>query len=243
MTSIPRCPTTRLAATDSLLFNPSAVTFDLDDTLYDQSCWLDGAWREVGQVADAAFGVPRDETFLLLKAASAAGSGRGNIINSVFPELRPEQIELLVRAFHGYRASALEPFPGAVATLRLLRSRGIPLALITDGQPAGQHNKIDALGIRSLFDVITVSDEYGREYRKPHQRPFLETARALGVSRQRIVHVGDRWEKDVRGATDAGYLGTIRIHTGEYQDVPCQSNREGFACVEDVASAGALLSS
>ncbi|WP_149084121.1 MULTISPECIES: HAD family hydrolase [Microbacterium] len=219
---------------------PAAVTFDLDDTLYDQASWLDGAWRQVARAASSTVGADPDDTYRRLSAAAAAGSGRGGIIDSVFPRLHREQLDMLVTAFHRYRAATLQPYAGAVATLRRLRSRGVPIGLITDGAPGGQHNKIDALGIRSLFDVITVSDELGRAFRKPHERPFVKTAHALGVSASAIIHVGDRWEKDVVGARAAGYLGVIRLHTGEYRGVPCRNAADVF-CVPDIAAAGRLL--
>lgn len=241
MNTIPRCPHTRPATADALPHLPVAVTFDLDDTLYAQSSWLEGAWQDVAQAAQAAFDIPAEESFPRLMAVSAEGSARGGIIDSAFPDLDPDQLTVLVSAFHQYRASELEPYAGAVAVLRRLRSRGVSTALITDGAPAGQHNKIDALGIRSLFDVITVSDEYGRAYRKPHELPFVETARALDVSSERILHIGDRWDKDVKGATGAGYLGAVRVHTGEYRHVPCPSGGDPFPCVDDLASAGTLL--
>ncbi|AZS38898.1 MULTISPECIES: HAD family hydrolase [Microbacterium] len=241
MNTIPRCPYTRPASTHALTHLPVAVTFDLDDTLYPQSSWLEGAWQDVAQTAQSAFDVPAEVGFPRLMAVSAEGSARGGIIDTAFPELDPDQLTALVSAFHQYRASELEPYVGAVAILRGLRSRGVSTALITDGAPAGQHNKIDALGIRSLFDVITISDEHGRAYRKPHELPFLETARALDIPPARILHIGDRWDKDVKGAENAGYLGCLRVHTGEYGHVPCQADGKGTRCVRDLAGAAALL--
>jgi FMN phosphatase YigB (HAD superfamily) len=41
-------------------------------------------------------------------------------------------------------------------------------------------------------------------YAKPDHRAFRTAADACGVEPSRIIHVGDDWECDIHGATDAG---------------------------------------
>jgi len=56
-----------------------AVLFDLDDTLYPQAAWLEGAWNAVAAAAPA--GVDRAELRLALLRIASEGTDRGRIIN------------------------------------------------------------------------------------------------------------------------------------------------------------------
>ena len=71
----------------------------------------------------------------------------------------------------------------------------------------------------SAFDVVVLSDELGRERRKPDPAPFQMALAALGAPAQDVIHIGDRPDKDVRGAAAAG-LRAIRVRTGEYRALP-----------------------
>jgi FMN phosphatase YigB (HAD superfamily) len=57
-----------------------AILCDLDDTLYPQAAWLDGAWRAVA-AAGARYGIDEAAFLAALQADSALGSARGGIIN------------------------------------------------------------------------------------------------------------------------------------------------------------------
>ncbi|MEZ0112742.1 HAD superfamily hydrolase (TIGR01509 family) [Catenulispora sp. EB89] len=57
-----------------------AVLCDLDDTLYPQATWLDGAWRAVAAEA-ARHGIDEPAFLAALQADSALGSARGGIID------------------------------------------------------------------------------------------------------------------------------------------------------------------
>lgn len=56
-------------------------------------------------------------------------------------------------------------FPGVVELLEEL-AQTFDLAIITNGRSRGQNAKIDSVGIRKYFKVITVSEEEG--IKKPH---------------------------------------------------------------------------
>ena len=56
----------------------AAVLCDLDDTLFPQADWLDGAWRAVAEAA-AEQGVPQGPFLKALHEIAAEGSARGGI--------------------------------------------------------------------------------------------------------------------------------------------------------------------
>jgi putative hydrolase of the HAD superfamily len=91
---------------------------------------------------------------------------------------------------------------------------------VSDGVPSIQRAKLAALSLTDAFDVIVLSDEIGRSFRKPHPAPFLAAATKLGAAPAECVMVGDRPDKDVRGARASGFLGAVRVLTGEYAARP-----------------------
>lgn len=196
-----------------------AVLFDLDDTLYDQQAWLAGAWGAVAGAA-AGFGVPAPELAAALGQIAAEGSDRGRIIDRALERVgwAGVPVEPLVRAFRSHAPGRLACFPGVPAALAQLRAR-CPIGLVTDGDPGIQRAKLAALGLGDAFDVVVLSDELGRQYRKPYPAPFQAALAELGVGPEEALFVGDRPDKDVAGAAAAG-LACIRVLTGEYARVP-----------------------
>jgi putative hydrolase of the HAD superfamily len=192
-----------------------AVLFDLDDTLYPQATWLEGAWRAVTRAA-ALQGVDPIAFERALRAIAALGSDRGYIIDRALAAVGAAHVpvESLVAAFLEYRPLRLAPYPGVPEALSRIR-RHVPIGLVTDGDVRLQRAKVRALGLHRAFDTIVFPDAFGRQYRKPDPGPFLAALASLGVAPQHAVYVGDRPDKDIAGAQRAG-LRAIRVHTGEY---------------------------
>jgi putative hydrolase of the HAD superfamily len=63
-------------------------------------------------------------------------------------------------------------------------------------------------GLLPHIDVVAVSEEVG--VRKPRAEIFHATLERLGVAPEEALHVGDRLEADVRGATELG-MATVWI--------------------------------
>ncbi len=198
----------------------AAVLFDLDDTLYDQRDWLAPAWAAVAAAA-APYGVARVALERALTAVAAEGSDRGRIIDRALARAgAPGDVPIapLLAAFRCSVPSSLSPYDGARAALRSLRTE-LPIGLVSDGDVTIQRAKLRCLALEDAFDVVVLSDELGRERRKPHPAPFRAALAALGVPAEHAVHIGDRPDKDVRGAAAVG-MRAIRVRTGEYGAVP-----------------------
>jgi putative hydrolase of the HAD superfamily len=103
-------------------------------------------------------------------------------------------------------------FDDALPCLRALRNLGLRLAAITNAAGDHQRAKLDALGLKSAFDVVLISGEVG--VAKPHQAIFRRACRALGVHPGQAVHVGDRLDIDAVGARDAGLHGVWLDRSG-----------------------------
>ena len=196
-----------------------AVLFDLDDTLFDQRQWLDGAWRAVATRA-GAWGVDADQLLGALRDVATAGSDRGGIIDQALDRVGATgtSVPSLVDAFRGFAPTRLEPYPGVPAALEHLASR-VPLGVVSDGDPGVQLAKLAALGVAPCFSTVVLSDQLGRAHRKPDPLPFRHALGALGVDADHAVFVGDRPAKDVAGPAALG-MRAIRVRTGEWRALP-----------------------
>ena len=221
----------------------TAVTVDLDDTLFPHAAYLDGAWRAVAAAAVGS-GVDADVAEVLriaLSEVAAEGSDRGRIIDRALHRcgLAGALVPGLVDAFLAHRPVHLELHGGVADALLRLRER-FPVAIVTDGNPRSQRAKIAALGLESMVDTIVVSDELGgRHHRKPSPTPLLAALDRFGVAPDAAVHVGDRPSKDTAGAIAAG-MRAIRVRSGEYAGQPDEP-APWLSCTDFPTAVAALL--
>jgi len=217
----------------------AAVLFDLDDTLYDQQRWLAPAWSAVAAAATRC-GVDGGALERALVAIAAEGSDRGRIIDRALARVgAPHDVPIapLLAAFRSSVPRRLAPYRGVREALRLVRAE-VPIGLVSDGDVAIQRAKLRCLGLDDAFDVVVLSDELGRERRKPHPAPFRVALAALRVPARHAVHVGDRPDKDVQGAVAVG-MRAIRVRTGEYRAMP--DDPVPWRSAGDVAEAVAIV--
>jgi putative hydrolase of the HAD superfamily len=76
------------------------------------------------------------------------------------------------------------------------------LALLTNGAPDLQREKIAASGLESFFKAIAVSGEHG--IGKPKPEIFHHLLEQLGVTAAEALMVGNSLERDIAGARNAG---------------------------------------
>lgn len=79
------------------------------------------------------------------------------------------------------------------------------LALVTNGAPDLQREKIQGTKLAHYFDKILISGEVG--IGKPDSRIFRLALQALAASTSETVMVGDSLARDILGAQDAGLKG------------------------------------
>lgn len=197
-----------------------SVLFDLDDTLYLQAEWLAGAWDAVARVA-AAEGADEQVLRVNLERIASEGSGKGRIIDRALAAAGCGGIPVapLVAAFVQHRPDRLDLLPGVESMLTELRREGVSTAVITDGDVRTQRSKVEILGVDQLVDVIVMSDEMGRDFRKPSPRPLVVAMERLKADPGSTAMIGDRPDKDVAAARAAG-VRSIRVRTGEYSSAP-----------------------
>ena len=98
-------------------------------------------------------------------------------------------------------------FPGALETLQELNDRGVPLALLTNGNKASQRGKINRFNLEPYFDCILVEEEFGMG--KPDERVYLHALDQLGAQPSEAWIVGDNLEWEVAAPQRLGIMSIL----------------------------------
>ncbi len=151
----------------------------------------DALWKrfELGAVSQEELKVERFRTLL---GRLGAGAEHGD----------PGAPAALSEGYVGRLAALAWMLPHAREALEELASRGLPLALVTNGIPAVQRGRLARSGLSGLFRAVLISGEIG--IMKPDPRFFIMAAEALGLERSELLCVGDSPTSDIRGAQAAG---------------------------------------
>jgi len=195
-----------------------AIVFDLDDTLYPEYSYVLSGFRAVAEWARLQLDIPFEKAFAELCSLFDSGV-RGNTFNqwlarySIMEDVATVQQMIAVYRNH---EPVLVPFAGVRELLGDLHHYH-RLGLVSDGYLAVQRKKLSALDLAQYLDAVVFSDEWGREYWKPHPRPFQVVLQRLSVRASQAVYVADNPLKDFFGARAVG-MKTIwyRRHDGEY---------------------------
>jgi putative hydrolase of the HAD superfamily len=219
-----------------------AVLFDLDETLLDRTsslrAFLTDQHRRYGNALGDVLLEDWQTKFLELDA-------RGHVHKSiVYPMILSTfggEAALADELLDDYRSRCCEyalPFEGMTETLCALRSRGVALGLITNGETIFQSRHVAALGLRELVDVVLISEAEG--LRKPDPALFLRGVARLGVVPSRSLFVGDNPSADILGAHAVG-MKTAWFHCG--QSWPEQLPRNPGASIERLCEVLGLVPS
>lgn len=208
---------------------PSAVLFDVDDTLVDFAGAARLALADVVRehLAPAgADGAGRIDPDVLVDAAHLAWQqvsqteyDRFTAGEVDFDQMRVNRMAAFlaaigragaVRLSHEFledrRNTAIfghfRMFPDVPACLQLLRARGVRVRVLSNSDGAYQRVKLTAVGLGEIADDGIYSGDVG--VAKPDPRIFRIAADRLGMPVERITYVGDRWDVDVVGSAAAG---------------------------------------
>jgi putative hydrolase of the HAD superfamily len=208
---------------------PCAV-FDLDDTLYLERDYVRSGFEHVGRYADENLGT-RDFAGRAWQLFSRGV--RNSIFNGVLEEqnvaCEPQTIANLVSLYRGH-TPRIQLLPDALRCLNTLRG-DVPLVLITDGPIESQRNKIAALQLEQWFIWVIVTEELGKDYRKPSVLAFRLVQEKDEFKDRHFCYVADNPAKDFAGPRKLGWR-TIRVRREDGLHSAVETDADNAADVE-----------
>ena len=213
------------------------VLFDLDDTLYDSTSFVDRARREaIKMMIDAGLNATEEEAYnILQRIIKEKGPNYGHhfddLVKAIEGHHNPKIVTMGVITYHNVKFALLRPYPDTIKTLIELKKMGLKLGVVTDGITIKQWEKLIRLGIADFFDEVVTSEEYGLG--KPNIEFYRYALKKMNLKGEEVVYVGDRMDNDIIPASKVG-MHTIRILRGKYKDMEGRCKYEVKSLIEIV---------
>ncbi|WP_318569135.1 HAD family hydrolase [Salinigranum marinum] len=181
---------------------PTAVAFDLDDTLAVPTRDRRTILREAAQVAGAP---PLSrQAYLAAHADCLTEETREPIFAALLSDHDTSASPAAVaRAYRELTAEALRPVPGAEPLLDRLQGT-YRVGLLTNGPVVAQHDKLRELGWSGAFDAELVTGSLAAG--KPDAQAFEALLSELDTAPAETVYVGDDVHADIEGAAGVGMV-------------------------------------
>jgi len=179
-----------------------AIIFDLDGTLIDSIPDVMNALNSV--LADhGRRPVTREEAVTMVGGGAEPLLERGFAATGDAPPTEdiPSLVEVFAEYYRADPATETTIFDGAVTALESLAGRGLKLGICTNKPHLSALQVLEELGLDGHFGAC-----FGKAsvpYHKPDRRHYDEVTRALGVTTENSLYVGDS-ETDVQTARNAG---------------------------------------
>jgi len=207
------------------------VGFDLDDCLFDSTGLSNRARiRGIDAMIKLGLKIEREKAVKMLnEIVKEYGSNSSNHYNFFIRRLnlfeddmdyiplsdQYKYIAAAVMAYHKEKVNSIRLYDDVQNCLERLQDNKIKTAIISDGIPIKQYEKILRLNIDNLVDFIIISDEIG--IRKPNPELFKYSLSKVGVKNKEMIYIGDRLDKDIFTANLANIY-SIYLHRGGKYD-------------------------
>ena len=166
------------------------VVFDLDDTLYKEIDFLKSAYKEIS----GTFGL--DVSAEMFEVYRRGGNAFKYIIERY--NLKTDISSLLTQ--YRQHTPAIELDKDARDFLDLLREYGVTIGIISDGRSVTQRNKIKALGLEWIENVI-ISEEFGSAKPSIANYQWFEQK----FPNKNLTYIGDNVSKDFIAPNSLGW--------------------------------------
>ena len=195
------------------------IILDIDGTLIDHDSAEEQAARKFGAFygdvipgySAATFPQVWRETSKKHMAEFLAGDisfaeQRARRIRTVLddPSLSDRDVDAAFSRYLAFYEAAWELFPDVLPFLEHWSQEKV-LAALSDGSQAQQERKLEKTGIRHFFQAVVTAETVG--VGKPDARLFESACDQVGVPLSEACYIGDRLDKDARGAQSAGVRG------------------------------------
>lgn len=177
-----------------------SVIFDMDNTLYPEISYVKSGFMEVSDYLSNKYEL--DKNVIFKKMMHIFNSeGRGKIFNKLIDDLNLSEKENILNLVYIYRfhTPKISLYNDVPDTLTRLKEENYKLGIITDGKALVQKNKVDALNLNEIFDVIILTDALGPDFWKPSIVPYQIALDLLNSSPKNSCYIGDDSYKDFLG--------------------------------------------
>lgn len=182
--------------------NKKTIVFDLDDTLVLEIDYLKSAFREIAKDLD-----PDNKN--LFELMFGWYTKKENVFFNLVNLYKNTSVLDLKNQYRNHFPNFNSYYQNRELLLEL-KNQGHFLGLITDGYSVTQRNKIRALGMESLFDLIVISEELGTE--KPNEANY-NAFHKFGT--KDYYYIGDNVSKDFITPNKLGWTSICVIDNGE----------------------------
>jgi putative hydrolase of the HAD superfamily len=190
-----------------------ALLIDLDDTLLDYSGGVDECWSAACHGVAGPAGVDPARLVAALarsrrwfwedpdrhrrERTDMMGAWTKIVTHALDAIGHPGDVLAagVAEAFAESRWERMDLFPGVREALTRLRERGIPLALVTNGDRRQQRRKIERYDLARFFDIVVIEGEFG--VGKPDEAVYRHVLGTLAVPAIAAWMVGDHLDWDV----------------------------------------------
>ena len=216
------------------------VVFDFDNTLVDTKTTISEAYKRVFSDMAEKFNLDKEKLIseadafqqerIRELAESKASYNHADWIPLIASKesinLNEEENEHYKQVFYSYVLENQKFSSKTEGLLKELKKEGKKLALLSERDSINglKAERISRVPFHSYFDIIVIAGEtIPFSKAKDGVKPFIETAKLLGLSTKDIIMVGDRLDLDIQNAKESGmkavlFTGYVKSHeTSEYK--------------------------
>lgn len=184
--------------------------FDLDDTLYKEVDFVKSAFQYIAhRLAEILPDVTSAAVYDTLWSVFLKG---GDAFGEV---IRQYGVETYTKAdfldWYRYHKPSITLDADIQETLRILKSQGADLAIITDGREQTQQNKIEALGLTAYMSAVVINDNL--KHLKPNKYSYRQIEKQFGSDCE-FFYVGDNTSKDFIAPNALGWTTVCLLDDG-----------------------------
>lgn len=182
----------------------TVVVFDLDDTLYPESDYVDSGVRHVCAQIEALYGI---DIFPNVKNAMDLDPKVDWLTLACDLAKLPRTAKESLLWIYRLHIPEISLSDSCREALKFLRSACRVIAVLTDGRSVTQRLKLRALGLTDWHAYI--SEDYGAPKPSPDRFKVIQK----DYPAKRYIYVADNVKKDFMGCNPLGWIGIgIRLH-------------------------------
>ena len=184
------------------------IVFDLDDTLVPEIDFLKSAFYDISNFLNP-------EDVFLYKQMMQWFYNKENVFANLTQKFSTVTINELIKRYRNHYPT-FNNFDKTKEFLISLKTKGYNLGLITDGFSVTQRNKIKALEIEDLFDLIVISEEFGTT--KPNENNYTAFNK---FQSEHYYYIGDNITKDFITPNKLGWSTICLKNNGQNIHLQC----------------------